>query len=216
MNNAMYESLIGKPINGNEYNILKEILLSQLETNLASKQATILLKKFRTIQDIFGASEKDLTNEKNIEPLAIKEITKIKQTMKSILRTNLTSKPIIVNLDNVVNYYKSIFLGKTLQQCHVLLLNEKHEFLAEHCIQIGTVNYINIKPQEIIKAALKYSSTKLIRVRSQPGSYAAPSPQDINLLKCMQKIGPQIQLSIFDYIIIGYGNDCRFLNKKLI
>ena len=215
MTTILYESFIAKHNKENDYNLLRKIVLSQIGTKQASEQANILLKRFGTIQDVFGATTKDLTSEKNIEPLVIKEITKIKNTINSILRTNLTSKPVIGNIDNVVKYYKSIFLGKTRQQFHVLFLNEKHQFLAEHCMQIGTVNNIVICPKEIIKTALKYNATEFIMVRNHPGGYALPSQQDTALLKYINEVGPQIQLNLFEYIVIGEGNDCNFLNNKI-
>lgn len=196
-----------------DFETLKLMISYCIGTEFANGYAKRLLKEYGTLETVLSSNNKTPPTEQNRELLD--ELFKFKKLIDTLLRFKIVGKPITGDLESVANYYKSIFLGKTRQEFHVLFMNDRNHLIADECMQIGTVNVVSIYPREIIKLAFKYNSTKILIIRNQPGRYAIHNSSDVTLIKQINKIATYVNLKLLDYLIIGDDNDYCFIKKKL-
>jgi len=205
------ESPFSSSAKNDELTILKKIITPVIGKETANEQAKILLKEFGSIKAILGSDSSSLNQTGRIHPDVGSEITKIKQIVEMILKIDVKTQPMIGNINQVIDYYRAIFIGKQKQEFHMLFMNQNNRFMGELCLQTGTVNEMQIYPREIIKAAFRYNSSKFLIVRNQPSGFAAPNMHDIELVRKINRISSHLKLQLFEYIIIGENNDCSLV-----
>jgi len=94
---------------------------------------------------------------------------------------------------------------KGLQQELVvgLFLNTKNEIIKKETIFKGSLNSSVAHPREIFKAAIKYSSARIIIAHNHPSGNPEPSEADLTFTKRMKEAGEIVGIELLDHFIIG-------------
>ncbi|HAJ69740.1 MAG: RadC family protein [Alkalibacterium gilvum] len=94
---------------------------------------------------------------------------------------------------------------KGLQQELVvgLFLNTKNEIIKKETIFKGSLNTSVAHPREIFKAAMKYSSARIIIAHNHPSGNPEPSEADLQFTKRMVEVGKIVGIELLDHFIIG-------------
>lgn len=94
---------------------------------------------------------------------------------------------------------------KGLQQELVvgLFLNTKNEIIKKETIFKGSLNTSVAHPREIFKAAMKYSSARIIIAHNNPSGNPEPSEADLQFTKRMVEVGKIVGIELLDHFIIG-------------
>ena len=115
--------------------------------------------------------------------------------------------------------FNYIFIGKELQdlsqedqrrvikheEVHALYLDSKNHILKEEKLFTGTVNTSAVYPREVIKKALDAGATSLVLVHNHPSGDPSPSVDDIKLTANIAAAAKQLDIDLYDHIIIGNG-----------
>ena len=95
-------------------------------------------------------------------------------------------------------------LGGLQQELVVaLFLNTKNEIIKKETIFKGSLNSSVAHPREIFKAAIKYSSARIIIAHNHPSGNPEPSEADLAFTKRMCKAGKIVGIELLDHFIIG-------------
>ncbi|SFB85485.1 DNA repair protein RadC [Alkalibacterium subtropicum] len=94
---------------------------------------------------------------------------------------------------------------KGLQQELVvgLFLNTKNEIIKKETIFKGSLNSSVAHPREIFKAAIKYSSARIIIAHNHPSGNPEPSEADLRFTERMSEVGKIVGIELLDHFIIG-------------
>ncbi|GEK87969.1 DNA repair protein RadC [Alkalibacterium putridalgicola] len=94
---------------------------------------------------------------------------------------------------------------KGLQQELVvgLFLNTKNEIIKKETIFKGGLNSSVAHPREIFKAAIKYSSARIIIAHNHPSGNPEPSDADLRFTERMCEVGKIVGIELLDHFIIG-------------
>lgn len=84
-----------------------------------------------------------------------------------------------------------------------LFLNTKNEIIKKETIFKGSLNSSVAHPREIYKAAIKYSSARIIIAHNHPSGNPEPSEADLSFTKRMSEAGKLIGIELLDHFIIG-------------
>lgn len=84
-----------------------------------------------------------------------------------------------------------------------LFLNTKNQIIKKETIFMGSLNSSVAHPREIYKAAIKYSSARIIIAHNHPSGDPEPSEADLSFTKRMSEAGKLIGIELLDHFIIG-------------
>lgn len=84
-----------------------------------------------------------------------------------------------------------------------LFLNTKNEIIKKETIFIGSLNSSVAHPREIYRAAIKYSSARIIIAHNHPSGNPEPSEADLSFTRRLSEAGKLIGIELLDHFIIG-------------
>lgn len=95
----------------------------------------------------------------------------------------------------------------TLDREHfvALLVNSKHQVIAQTVVAIGTLNATLVHPRELFKEAVRKSAMGVLLAHNHPSGDPTPSPEDYALTQQLMAAGEILGMKVLDHLIIGDG-----------
>lgn len=84
-----------------------------------------------------------------------------------------------------------------------LYLDTKNNIICDQTISIGTLNASLVHPREVFHGAIKHLAHALIVIHNHPSGDPAPSEEDLQITKQLQKTGQVMGIPLLDHIILG-------------
>ena len=111
--------------------------------------------------------------------------------------------PEIRGPDDVVRLLGKKF--RRLEQEHfvVLLLNARHEALAQETVSVGSLNASIVHPREVFKPAILASAASILLVHNHPSGDPEPSEEDLGITKRLVKCGELLGIGVLDHVIVA-------------
>ncbi len=199
-----------------DYEIIELILFTAIPRRDVKPLAKLLLKHFGTIENIFTASQKEITNLKGCGDTVYYTLKLFAQTSLIITREQLNHAPLLAKWTELSNYLRLKMGYLNHEEFHVLFLNAKSYLINDMKIFRGTVDKAAIYPREILKHALEYGAVAIILAHNHPSGDAMPSHDDIQLTYQIVQAAQLVDISVIDHIIIGKHDIKSFRNLNLL
>ena len=110
---------------------------------------------------------------------------------------------IITSAKDVAELYLPQLQFLPQEQFIVLYLDAKHRLISDETITKGILNASLIHPREVFHGALKHLAHSIIVLHNHPSGDPAPSTEDLEITKRLQKTGEIMGMALLDHIIIG-------------
>lgn len=189
----------------------------------------ILLRTGSKNEDVMQLSKRILYNLDSISRLneiTIGELTSIKGIGKTKAITLLASIELGLRIlenkrklkiykdpEQVFNYYYPLLRNLNQEHLYVIFLNAKGLVISEQLISKGTLSSSLIDGRDILKLALKFSSSAIILVHNHPSGDSMPSVADIKATSKVINQAKLMDIVVLDHIIIG--NDYFSMKENL-
>ena len=89
------------------------------------------------------------------------------------------------------------------EECHLLLLNVKNQFIGHHVVSRGGISESSVDVRLVLRHALIAGAPNLILAHNHPSGNPMPSRQDDDLTMRLQKACQTMGLRLLDHLIIG-------------
>lgn len=134
---------------------------------------------------------------KAVEMMATFELGKRLSKTTQLKEGTVTSSEFVgrLLLEELRDLQQEVVLG--------LFLNTKNEIIKKEVLFKGTLNTSVAHPREIFKAAIRYSSARIIIAHNHPSGDTAPSEADFAFTKRLKKAGEIVGIELLDHFIIG-------------
>lgn len=124
---------------------------------------------------------------------------------------------VIHNSDDAYALLKNM---QFLQKEHVrgLYLNTRYHVIHDEIISIGSLDANILHPREVLRPAIEYGAYGFILAHNHPSGDCNPSIADIKVTQKLQKLGEELQIPLFDHLVIGesaYTSIKRYTNVKM-
>ena len=121
------------------------------------------------------------------------------------LFNGLKNQKVIHNADDAYNVLKNM---QFLQKEHVrgLYLNTRYRIIHDEIISIGSLDGNILHPREVLRPAIEYGAYGFILAHNHPSGDFRPSDADIKVTQKLLKLGNELQIPMFDHLIIGDGS----------
>lgn len=200
----------------NDYEIVELMLFlvfKRIDTKPMAKQ---LLKRFKTINNILNASDEDLMQIPGIGKSTCNAFKIINNIVKFVINSKIMNKNIIECFNDVINYIKINMRDLNNEEVRILLLNNKNIIIDDVIIQKGSIDYVEIYPQEILKQCINKCAKSIILIHNHPSGNPSPSTQDIYITNKIQEATSLFNITLFDHIIIGGDKYVSFRSLNLL
>jgi len=199
-----------------DYELLELILFAAHPRGDVKPLARLLLKEFGSVGKVLSASPEALMNVDGVGESAIAALKTAEASAQMLLRSKVKQGPVISNWTSLLDYCRSLLLGKKKEEFHLLFLNSKNELIADEKQQTGTVNHAPVYPREVISRALELGASAIILVHNHPSGDPTPSPADIKVTRDIVQAGKGVSVTIHDHLIIGGERHYSFKSEGLI
>ena len=101
------------------------------------------------------------------------------------------------------DYFRVKMSDMPHEECHLLLLNVKNQFMGHHVVSSGGISESSVDVRLVLRHALIAGAPNLILAHNHPSGNPMPSRQDDDLTMRLQKACQTMGLRLLDHIIIG-------------
>lgn len=102
------------------------------------------------------------------------------------------------------------------EQFIIVLLDNKHRYLAEEDVTKGILNKSLVHPREVFASAIEHRAAALICVHNHPSGDPEPSQEDFRITERLVEVGKLVGIPVLDHVIVGGENYTSFADKGLL
>lgn len=120
------------------------------------------------------------------------------------------------SIKEILDYCKLKMLARTQEELHAIFLNSKNILIADEILSVGSINFVQLIPRQVIKRSLDLGATSLFLIHNHPSGNITPSKEDIDLTKQLQYVLSVLNIKLHDHFIIAGNNHFSFLQNGLL
>lgn len=179
------------------------LLAFAVSANKAKALARALVNRFGGIRGLLDASPEELAEVEGMDGAAVALINLMKPLSGAYLRERIADKDLIEDQRDVINYLRLTFSGGPAERFIGLYLNSKNELLAAEVLHEGPLAHSAVYPRKVIELAIKHNARSIIFVYNHHGLDTNPTPEDLRLMRQLEKAAATVDLTVHDHMIIG-------------
>lgn len=122
---------------------------------------------------------------------------------KRLMRESKETRAQFRSSEDVQEYFRTRMMDLVHEECHLLLLDNKNQFLGHHLVSRGGISESSVDIRLILRHALLASAPCLIIAHNHPSGNPNPSRQDDALTEKLQQACRTMSLRLLDHIVIG-------------
>ncbi|MEG1049344.1 MAG: DNA repair protein RadC [Oscillospiraceae bacterium] len=189
-----------------DHNILELLLFFALPRNDTNELGHLLLQNFGSLSNVFDASYEELCKVKGIGENSATLIKLIPELL-SVYHCDKTENLKIVNSTNEAGrYFVPRFMGKNIEEVHIMLLDDKKKVIRSEKVSEGVVNASAISVRKIVAIAVNSNATGIILAHNHPGGVALPSSSDQRTTNKLYHALKLMDIQLCDHIIVADGD----------
>ena len=197
-----------------DYELLAIILRTGTKNESVIEMSKKLLAEFKHISNLNNTTISELMEIKGIGSTKAIELLAAIELGRRVNSLNI-AKVTIMSSQDIVNYLKYRMQSLTQEQLIAIYLNVKSEIIDTKVLTIGTANQTIIDPKEVMKWALKLSSSHVVIAHNHPSGDPTPSRQDIASTDYLISFAKSLDITIVDHIIIGQNKYFSFSKRRI-
>lgn len=198
-----------------DHNILELLLFFSVPRSDTNEIGHRLLKKFGSLSNVFDAPVDELCK---VDGIGEHSATLIKMIPElcNIYHTDKTENITVINTTNMAGrYFVPRFMGKTVEEVHIMLLDDKKKVIKCEMIAKGTVNASAVSIRKIASEALNSNATGVVIAHNHPGGLALPSGNDIAVTKKLFRALKLMDIQLCDHIVVADGDFVSMLDSGM-
>lgn len=159
--------------------------------------------------DLSKLGKADLRELKEIDGVGTYTICKIMAAIELGKRRQLATmglSPDISSADSIYKYMRPIMQDLTIEESHILLMNQNLKLIKEMRISRGGLTETNVDVRIIIKEAVMNNATALALAHNHPSGNIHPSKFDDTLTQTLKKACDLMRIHFLDHVIVCDGD----------
>ena len=201
--------LIGCSYNKRDFDYFKSLLAFSLGDD-AFDAAQMLLQKYKTIENVFTASENELKCSVG-EKCAF--YLKLLAYVTSRRRTDSFVFGKTHNNKEIESYLTALFLGDSVEKAYLITFDHDGRTTGCHLIGEGTVCSSEIVPRKAVEVAVSNSSKYVSFAHNHPRGKLDASNEDMNVTKVLAAMFANCEISFRKHYIVA-GQGCTFIKLE--
>lgn len=194
------------PVNLSDLHFLEQLLTYTIPRADTNPIAHNLLEEFKTIPNIFDATETALLTIDGIGPKTANFLHYMSTTCYMYNRAKWASNEFIGTINKCLAYIKSVLPPSINEQFIVLILNKNLEIKNYKIFNGISHSYINFDAQELSSYLINHKASFCIVAHTHPYCSAIPSADDLETFNKMTPLFDSLSIKLLDSLILGEHN----------
>ena len=200
----------------NELNALELLLFYAIPRKDTNPIAHALLDRFGSLNGVFEASIRELTEVDGIGESAAALIKLLPQIVKKSISTRSGSKPLIATAKQAAEYLIPRFLYEKDEFFLLLCLDSAKRLISCTEIGRGVVSSVDINVRRVAETALKERATYVLISHNHPDGNALPSREDDYVTQQVCSAMRAISIPVTDHLIISGNNYSSYADTGIL
>ena len=196
-----------------DYELLAIILRTGTKNESVIEMSKKLLAEFKHISNLNNTTISELMEIKGIGSTKAIELLAAIELGRRVNSLNI-AKVTIMSSQDIFNYLKYRMQSLTQEQLIAIYLNVKSEIIDTKVLTIGTANQTIIDPKEVMKWALKLSSSHVVIAHNHPDGNPEPSEADRISTSSLEYAFKGLGVLMYEHIIVA-GSKWYAVNKRM-
>lgn len=199
-----------------DYELLELILFRTIARADTKPIAKALLKRFKSLPELFGAEEQLLLEVEGVGEAVARDIKIISSLSQRMLKAQIAGREIFSSWKKVIEYCRAAMGFEPKEHFRILFLDKKNGLIFEEVHQTGTIDHTPVYPREVVKRALELSAASIMLVHNHPSGDPTPSRADVEMTKTIIQVAKPLGIEVHDHIIIGRDGHVSLRGLELI
>lgn len=196
---------------------LLELMLSfvipQKDTNPIAHD---LINTFGSIADVVDAPMEELTQIKGISEVVATFLHFESKFIDIYRRSRANNKPVLYNVDDIVEYLKQTVTITNVEQFYYLCLDTKNKLICFREMGVGTAHGVTLDNKKFMASVLAYKAHSVVICHTHPCGTPNPSDQDIKLTNMIDSLLKNMSITLLDHIIISHDGFFSFYRSNIL
>ena len=186
-----------------EYEMLELLLTYAIPRRDVRNLSRQLYKKYGSICSLLSASKESLIQNEGIKENTATFLKLIHEIMILEYRCTFDKQPIFYDFDKLANYCKLLLSGKTVEEFHVLYLDNKYALILDDLHSSGTINWAAVYIREIVKKALDLNARNVVLLHNHPSGGTSFSMEDIKITQELVGALQKLDINLSDHLLVA-------------
>ena len=178
--------------------------------------AAALLEEFGSLGHVLGATDEAIERVTGAGSAAGSAVSCLRSLLHCALSTQLGELPLLDAVPALVAYLRLTIGHSPVEIVRVLYLDNSKRLIRDELAGTGSVRGATIYPRAIFKRAFELNATGLILVHNHPSGTTEPSRADRNLTGSLYAVGKDLEITLYDHLIVGPHGYSSFLELGLL
>ena len=183
--------------------LLEMVLFRAVPRRCARRLAKVMVARFGSCADAITAPPRLLTEFEGMTSGAIAEFKFIEAAVLRVTKGAAEKRLRMGSWSEVIDYCRASMAFQKREIMRILFLDKKCGLIADEVRSVGTVDYVELYPREVIARALELSASGIVLVHNHPSGDPTPSGADIDQTLNIIEISERLGLVVHDHFIVG-------------
>ncbi|MEA1967850.1 MAG: DNA repair protein RadC [Thermodesulfobacteriota bacterium] len=199
-----------------DYEVIELLLTLNTPRKDCKESAKELLKRFKSLPQVFEAGAGELQQVKGVGPLNVFGIKLIKEVAVRYLEQRIIAKDVVKNSHDLMEYLSHAIGNKTHEVFAGIFLDAKNRVIVCEILFQGTLTASAVYPREVITKALEHRAAAVIFAHNHPSGDFSPSPEDIAITKRLVFALRHVGVTVHEHVITGNKGFYSFADHGVI
>jgi len=197
-----------------DYEVLELALSYAIPRKDTKSIAKELLSRFKTINGVLTADQKDLTAISGISTHTAVFLSFLRDVAILYAKNGLHNRDLLASPQVVYDYLKVSLKGAVDEEFKILFLDNRNQLIAVETFKTGTVNRSVVYPRKVVERALYNHAVGVIVAHNHPSGVLQPSQDDKEITKAIKDALKTVEITLLDHVIIGNNDYYSFRNNN--
>jgi len=197
-----------------------ELLAIFLRVGVTGKSAVDLardlLSQFGSLNGIFAASERELSQVHGIGSSKYVQLQAIFEMSRRALNEQLQQRDVFQSPQQVRDYLVLKLGALTREVFMVLFLDAQNRLHAAEELFSGTLTQTSVYPREVVKRAIHHNAASVIFAHNHPSGVAQQSAADELLTQQLKQALALVDVRVLDHFIVAGNQTLSFAERGLL
>lgn len=197
-----------------------ELLAIFLRVGVVGKSAVDLardlLNRFGSLNDIFAATENELSQVHGIGSSKYVQLQAIFEMSRRALNEQMQQRDVFQSPQQVRDYLVLRLGALTREVFLVLFLDAQNRLNATEEMFSGTLMQTSVYPREVVKRAIHHNAASVIFAHNHPSGVAQQSSADELLTSQLKQALALVDVRVLDHFIVAGNQTLSFAERGLL
>ena len=177
-----------------------------------TETAEILIQKYKSLENVFSVDIEELADGFGRSLAAHIKLLAYNTSRRGTDRISFGRK---LSETEIAEYFKALYVGASVEQVHLMLLDKSGRVIDVRRVGEGTVNSSEILPRRMVEVALSVGAAGVYLAHNHPFGNCRPSEQDVSLTAKMMGIFSSVGIELLGHVIVA-GRRANIIDYTLL